>query len=43
MSATARSRAPALAPAALLAVLATAIGLVVLAWAVLFVTKGRVV
>ncbi len=41
MSATARSRAPALAPATLLALLSTLIGLVVLAWAVLFVTKGR--
>ncbi len=40
-SPTARSRAPALAPATLLAILSTLIGLLVLAWAVLFVTKGR--
>ena len=41
MSATARSRAPAPVPATLLALLCTLVGLIVLAWAVLFVTKGR--
>ncbi len=46
MSDTARSRAPqspapTRLPATLIALVTTAIGLVVLAWAVLFVTKGR--